>query len=91
MFTVFLEFLTKLLLYIPKFVWAKFLGAGTYFLQWAYAICVYCQTGSITSILGMLPGPVWYFLEMLAIAQGFKISICAFVIRFAIRRIPGIG
>lgn len=48
-------------------------------------------TSSLNSTLGAIPASVWYFLDMFAIPYGISVLLSAYVARFIVRRIPGIG
>lgn len=46
---------------------------------------------SLSSAFGGLNSGVWYFIDLCAFNVGFPAIVAAWVLRFAIRRIPVIG
>lgn len=46
---------------------------------------------ALTAAFAGIPPGVWYFLDLFAVGTGVKMCLTAYVLRFAIRRIPVIG
>lgn len=45
----------------------------------------------LQSALSNIPSSVWYFLNLFGIAQGITAVLCAYMVRWLIRRIPIFG
>lgn len=87
-FTVALNFLLNLLLYIPKKVFSWIVDG----ILWLYdQIPVPDFINNIPSLFGNITSGVWWFLEPLHIGTGLAILLAAYAIRFFIRRLPIIG
>lgn len=46
---------------------------------------------ALSAAFHSIPSPVWYFLNLFGVAQGITAIICAYAVRFLLRRIPLFG
>ena len=46
---------------------------------------------SLNQYFSLIPGDLWYFLDLLAFSNGFPLVLSAYVTGFLIRRLPIIG
>jgi len=79
-----IQFLVDLPFKILEWLWNAFirlldlLPIGTYF-------------DSSANLFANLPGSVWFFMNMFQLKFGITTILGAYLIRFLIRRLPGIG
>lgn len=88
LFTGFLEWLLKLVDWIPKAIWEGILNALASLLESLPVPGFIAQAGGF---FGNLPSSVVYFFQFFAVAEGIGFILSALLLRFLLRRIPFIG
>lgn len=51
----------------------------------------YIGLSNLTTYLNAIPAEMWYFLDLLRFDYGLPLVFGAYVARFSVRRMPGIG
>ncbi len=90
-------------LYIPRMIWSYIVD----FIEWLLVQCGTCginytyltiknafqgfQASGIVSYGGFSFSCIQYFFGLIGLDAGFQLIICAYIIRFFIRRIPFFG
>jgi len=86
--TKFLDWLVEVLLWVPQKLWELFLDVLATILE---AIPVPDFVANADVYLAAVPSSVAYFLGIVNFGFGLGVIITASIIRFVIRRLPGVG
>ncbi len=87
--------LAKIILCVPRYMFQYLMDGATHFIQWVYLQL--SQSWFLPYIFSNLQGminslePLHYYLTFFRLDYGFSVVICAWILRFKIRRVPIIG
>lgn len=87
--------LTDFILWIPRYIWQIITDDIIAMFTLVFEYCTGCSLGSSASNVEIawssLGSGVLYLLSWFDLGQGMTTIMCAYIIRFFIRRIPVIG
>lgn len=90
-----LEFLLELVTYIPKVVYNQFIMFLPDAIDFIFGLpccnVIAAFADYVINFSVMFPSEIVWFLQWFQLGMGIKWIICAFIVRFIIRRIPIIG
>jgi len=84
----FLDKLVEILLYLPRLIYQTITDIFLSFINW---IPVPISSDDIQTAIDNIPADLVYFLNVFEFDYGLTVCFGAYVGRFILRRIPGIG
>lgn len=85
------NWLLSIILYVPEKVYQSITDGMVAVIDYVFSLCSFCSFTSINSAFAGLPNAVLYFLDLFEYGWGVTVVSVAYLARFALRRIPGIG